>query len=319
MKRIKIAVIVGGDSSEREISLRSGSAIFDSLDRAKYDPVIVDISARGWFVGAESVTKNDFSYSGGKFDYALISIHGTPGENGILQGYFDLVHIPYSSCSVGVSALTFNKTICKAALAQTDGIYLSKEVVIYKGDVVESKSIVEKLGLPMFVKPNESGSSCGVTKVKSEGEILAAIELAFSESDVVLCEEFIGGIEISQGVMICSGVEYVLPITELVSHNEFFDYQAKYTAKMTDEITPARLPSDVAHSVSRTTLAVYKRLQCRGVVRVDYIVRDGKPYFIEVNAVPGMSKASIVPQQWAAMGMTMGEGFDKIIADTLQK
>lgn len=319
MGRIKIAVIVGGYSSEREVSLRSGGAVFDSLDRTKFDPVIVDISRKGWFVGSEEINKNDFSYSGGKFDYALIVIHGTPGENGVLQGYLDLVRIPYSTPDVGTSALTFNKTLCKAAVASTRGVNLAAEVVIYKGDAIDAAKIVSTLGLPLFIKPNQSGSSCGITKVKSVGEIEAAVNEAFKESDVVLCEEFISGVEVSQGVMICRGVEYIMPITELVSHKEFFDYEAKYTVGMTDEITPARISAADAQKVSDATLAIYKRLCCKGVVRVDYIIKNGTPYFIEVNTVPGMSAQSIVPQQWAHMGISMGEGFEKIIEDTYNK
>lgn len=314
MKCLKIAVVVGGDSSEREVSLRSGAATAAALDRDRFDPTIVDVSRGGWVTADGVIDKNDFSVGGVRFDYALVMIHGTPGENGILQGYFELLGIPYSTCDVGVSALTFNKTLCKAALHGTPGMCFSREVALRRGDVVDARAIVDRLGLPLFVKPNQSGSSCGVSKVKRVEDLLPAIDEAFKESDMVLCEEFIDGVEISQGVMICEGKEFVLPITELVSHNEFFDYKAKYTGQ-SDEITPARLSQNIARKVSEATLAAYKRLGCRGVVRVDYIVKGETPYFIEVNTVPGMSEASIIPQQWAAAGLTMGDGLSLIIGD----
>lgn len=321
MEQLNIAVIYGGDSSEAEVSERSAREVFASLDRTRYNPTLVHLSKKGWVADPDKtpVDKNDFSLRGVRFDYALIMIHGTPGENGILQGYFDLMDVPYSTPSVEVSALTFNKRLTKMALRGVEGIKLAREVAIRRGETFDTLAIVEKLGLPLFVKPNASGSSCGVTKVKAESQLSEAIREALKESDTALLEENIAGIEISQGVMICSGREYVLPITELVSHNEFFDYHAKYTPGMTDEITPARISAQMALKVSKITLEAYKRLGCRGVVRMDYILRDDEPYFIEVNTVPGMSAQSIVPQQWAAVGLTMGEGFDLVIQDTIRK
>lgn len=321
MERLKIAVICGGDSSEKEVSLRSGAQVFESLDRTKYDPTLVEISAKGWWASnsGQPIDKNDFSVEGQPFDYALIMIHGTPGENGVLQGYLDLLKVPYSSPSLDCSALTFNKTLCKLAVRAIEGINLSREIVIRRGEKIDTNHIIKELGLPLFVKPNASGSSCGVSKVKCEQDIEQAVREALKEGDVVLLEEYIQGMEVSQGVMICRDEEFVLPITELVSHNEFFDYQAKYTVGMSEEITPARLDDDVAQRVSCLTLAIYKTLACKGVVRVDYIIKEGRPYFIEVNTVPGMSAQSIIPQQWAAIGLTMGQGFDKIIESTYSK
>lgn len=318
MERLKVAVLFGGDSSEAEVSERSAAQVFGCLDRTLFDPVLVSLSSKGWIAMPDGlvVDKNDFSIGGKKFDYALIVIHGTPGENGILQGYLDLMGVPYSSSSLEVSALTFNKSLCKLSLHGTPEMHFSKEIILRHGDKIDAGEIVKTLGLPLFVKPNASGSSCGVSKVKREEDIRSAVMEAFKEGDTVLLEEYIEGVEISQGVMICSDEVFVLPITELVSKNEFFDYQAKYTAGMTDEITPARISSTVAQRVSRATLAAYKSLGCRGIVRIDYIIKDEKPYFIEVNTVPGMSAASIVPQQWAHIGMSMGEAYTKIINST---
>lgn len=321
IQRLKVAVVAGGDSSELPVSLRSAAAVCRSLDRAQFDPIIVFISRDGWKTeSGEVIDKNDFSApSIGRFDYALIMIHGTPGENGILQGYFDLLSIPYSTSSVLVSALTFDKVLTKLSLQGTPQMHFARQITIASGEKYDPQSIAQTLGLPLFIKPNASGSSFGVTKIKSVDQIAAAVAEAFKESDLVLCEEFIEGVEISQGVMIVDDEQYVLPITELVSHNEFFDYEAKYTDGKTDEITPARIPADVAEKVSEATLAAYKKLGCRGIVRIDYIIRDDKPYFIEVNSVPGMSEASIVPRQLACIGMTMGDAFSKIIHSTLNR
>ncbi|MEG2864874.1 MAG: D-alanine--D-alanine ligase family protein [Mucinivorans sp.] len=318
MKKLRIAVICGGDSSEMEVSLRSGAAVFESLDRTKYDPMIVELSKNGWYALPErvGVDKNDFSVDGVRFDYALLMIHGTPGENGVLQGYFDLLGIPYSSPGVETSAVTFNKVLTKLVISSIGEVGLAREISLDRDEKYDTAEIVRSLGLPLFVKPNASGSSCGVSKVKCEQDLHAAIDGAFMESDQVLMEEYIEGVEISQGVMICGDTEYVLPATELVSENEFFDYQAKYTPGMTHEITPARIEKSVADLVSRITLQAYKRLHCRGVVRMDYIIKGGVPYFIEVNTIPGMSKQSIIPQQWAAVGLTMGAGLDLIISST---
>lgn len=320
----KIAVIAGGDSSEIVISHRSAAQVYTCLDRTVYEPYMVTIVGKRWTVelqGVEyAVDKNDFSFTDNNghkrvFDFALIMIHGTPGENGILQGYFELMGIPYSSCGVAASAVTFDKTLCKKAVEDVDGIFLARQVTIHNDQHVDSQWIADTLGLPMFIKPNASGSSFGVTKVKSVDQIAEAIELARTESIAVMAEEFIEGVEVSQGVMIVSGKEYVLPITELVSKNEFFDFQAKYTAGMTQEITPARIPMPVAQQIGDTSLAVYKALGLSGIVRIDYIIKGTTPYFIEVNTTPGMSAASIVPQQWQAVGLSMGDAFNLIIKD----
>ncbi len=325
MKRLNIALLAGGDSSEREIALQSASQIRQALDTEKYNVMTIDVQGRDWHYTTPEgrsypFDKNDFSITveGTKtlFDYALILIHGTPGEDGKLQGYLDIMGIPYSSCGMVSSAITFDKIACKRMLAGT-GIPMAREMLIRRGDTPDPAAMVARLGLPMFIKPNASGSSFGVTKVKTEAEILPAIEAAFKESDAVLAEEFIDGREMGCGVMIAGGKEYVFPVTEIVSKKEFFDYQAKYTAGFSDEITPASISEEIRRQLNEMTLKAYKTCNCRGVVRVDFIVRtDGTPYLIEINSIPGMSAGSIVPKQAAYMGMSLGELYDIIIQDT---
>ena len=262
--------------------------------------------------------RNDFSLTIGgekiRLEYALIVIHGTPGEDGRLQGYLDMMGIPYSSCGFVSSVITFDKSACKRAVAGT-GIPLAREILVDRHRALDPRKVVAELGLPLFVKPNASGSSFGVTKVKTEEELLPAVEAAFAESDHVLLEEFIEGREISCGVMIAGGREYVFPITELVCETEFFDYKAKYEG-LSREITPAPLDEAIVRKVNAMTLSAYKALNCRGVVRIDFIVKGDEPYMIEVNTIPGMSAHSIVPQQARCMGMSLGELYDLIIEDT---
>lgn len=328
MTRLKIALMAGGDSSEREIALQSAAQIEAALDPAKYDTTLIDLRGRDWHHTAPDgrqwqVDKNDFSIvvDGVKtvFDYALILIHGTPGENGRLQGYLDMMGVPYSSCSTTSSVLTFDKITTKRTLAGR-GIPLAREIFIRRGDAVDPAAVVRELGLPLFVKPNASGSSFGVTKAKSEAEILPALDKAFAESDEVLVEECIAGREMGCGAMIAGGKPYLFPITEIVPKKEFFDYEAKYTAGRSDEITPADIAPEVRAALNRMTLEAYRSCRCSGVVRVDFIVTpDGTPYLIEINSIPGMSAGSIVPKQARAMGMSLGEMFDLIIADTCRK
>lgn len=325
MKILKIALLAGGNSSEREIALQSARQIYQALDKTKYDIKVIDIYGRKWEYEAPdgkryALDKNDFSLTVGdertEFDYALIIIHGTPGEDGKLQGYLDIMGIPYSSCSMTSSVITFDKVSTKRAVSSR-GITVAKDVLLYKGDSVDEDEIVSKLGLPVFVKPNASGSSFGVTKVTKKNDIAEAVAKAFSESDEVLIEEFVGGREMGCGVMIAGGREYLFPITEIVPKNDFFDYEAKYTAGMSEEITPANITPELKAELNRITLEAYKVCRCRGVVRIDFIVKpDGQPYLIEVNSIPGMSLGSIVPKQAREMGISLGELFDIVIADT---
>ena len=324
-RKLNIALLAGGDSSEREIALQSAAQIAQALDPAKYDITLIDLRGRDWHYTAPDgrewqVDKNDFSLtvdgSRREFDYALIIIHGTPGEDGHLQGYLEMMGIPFSSCSMTSSVITFDKVTTKRTLAGR-GINLAREHFLRRGKKWDAESIVSDLGLPLFVKPNASGSSFGVTKVNTSDELPAAIEKAFTESAEVLIEECIAGREMGCGVMIAGGKEYLFPITEIVSKKEFFDYEAKYTAGFSDEITPADIAPEVRAELNRMTLEAYRTCRCSGVVRVDFIVTpEGKPYFIELNSIPGMSAGSIVPKQVRAMGMTLGELYDLVIADT---
>lgn len=321
-----IALLAGGDSSERVISIQSGAQIAQAIDGNKYNLYQIDLQGRDWSYTADDgekyqVDKNDFSVTvGGQkrvFDYALILIHGRPGEDGRLQGYLDIMQIPYSSCGVVSSAVTFDKRIAKLVVAAR-GIKVAREVYLRRGDVVDSKSIVESLGLPMFVKPNASGSSFGVTKVKNESEIIPAIEAAFLESDAVLIEEFLEGREFGCGVMVAGDRELLLPVTEIVSSREFFDYQAKYTAGLSEEITPADISVELTQQIQSIALQAYKACGCRGIVRIDFIVRNNEPHLVELNTVPGMSGGSIVPKQAAAAGISLTELFDLVIESTLK-
>ena len=326
--RLKIALLAGGDSSEREIALQSAQQIAKALDAAKYDVKVIDLHHRDWVYTAPDgkrydLDKNDFSLTvegeRTEFEYALIIIHGTPGEDGKLQGYLDMMGIPYSSCSQVSSTITFDKISTKRAVADR-GINLAREVLLQRGDVVDSEALVAELGLPMFVKPNASGSSFGVSRVTSAEQIAEAVEAAFAESDEVLVEECITGREMGCGILITADKEYILPITEIVSKKAFFDYEAKYTAGMSDEITPAPISDEIRQRLNEATRTVYKACRCRGIVRIDFIVTEqGEPYMIEVNSIPGMSGGSIVPKQARAMGITLGELFDIVIEDTLRK
>ena len=321
-----IALLTGGDSSEWQIALQGAENIGSALDRSRYTPYTIVLRNGHWTYTAPDGTKseldrNDFTLPVAgrkiKLDYALIVIHGPPGEDGRLQGYLDMMGIPYSSCGFVSSVLTFDKAACKRAVAGS-GIHLAKEILLNKTSEIDPAAIIAELGLPLFVKPNASGSSFGVTKVKKQNELLPAITEAFKESDQVLMEEFIEGREISCGVMIAGGKEYIFPITELVCQSEFFDYKAKYQG-FSNEITPADLPEAIRKEVNRLTLIAYKRLNCRGVVRIDFIVKGETPYMIEINTIPGMSSHSIIPQQAAAMGMSLTELFNLIIDETSNK
>lgn len=309
-----IAIVAGGDSSEFEISVMSAKEVGEILS-SRYTVYIIIIRGTNWYWEDprgryHNIDKNDFSLVNDelriKFDGVFIAIHGTPGENGLLQGYFDMMSMPYTSCNAFCSALTFNKQACKLFLKEY-GIKMAQAVMIRKGDSMDLINIVRQLGLPCFVKPNDSGSSFGVTKVKRKEDLLAAIEIAFKESDEVLIEAFMNGREVACGVVKTKRKTIVLPVTEIISKNEFFDYEAKYTPGKSDEVTPADMPLTVTNEIQRISLAVYDLLGCKGIVRVDFIVIGDKPFFIEINTVPGMTKESIVPKQAAAAGIALEE------------
>jgi len=307
-----IAIAAGGDSSEFEISIKSAEEVSKILSSG-YIVYLIVIRGSNWYWEDKkgryhNIDKNDFSLQNDdhriKFDGVFIAIHGTPGENGLLQGYFDMMGIPYTSCDAFCSALTFNKQACKLFLKEY-GIIMAKAVLIRKGDIIDLTDLSKQIGLPCFVKPNDSGSSFGVTKVKKEEELQPAISTAFKESDAVLIEAFIDGREVACGVFKTKGKTIVLPLIEIISKNEFFDFEAKYTQGRSDEIAPADLTLTVTNEIQRISKNIYDILGCKGIVRVDFIVIGEKPFFIEINTVPGLTKESLVPKEAAAAGISL--------------
>ena len=337
MKR-QIAIIAGGDSSEYEVSLRSAAGIESFLsDQEQYATTIVLLRGQDWKakVGENewvAIDKNYFSYTlnGEKrtFDFAYITIHGTPGENGVLQGYLDMIGLPYSCCGVLAAAITFNKYTCNHYL-KGFGVRVAESILLRKSDTQYPISNIPNLvGLPCFIKTNVGGSSFGVTKVKTVEEVKPAIDKAFAEGNEVICEAFMQGIEITCGAYKTRDKAVAFPITEVVTSNEFFDYDAKYNGQV-DEITPARIPDEVRDEVQALTLKIYDILGCKGIIRVDYILTKakgdeakGKRFeinLLEVNTTPGMTATSFIPQQVRAAGLNIGEVLSEIIEDTLSK
>jgi D-alanine-D-alanine ligase len=323
-----IAFVTGGYSTEAVISYKSAVTIEKNLDTDKYQVYKIDITPEGWFYENGSgkkavVDQNDFSISinGSKvsFDAVLIGIHGTPGEDGKLQGYFDMVGLPYTSCDAATSALTFNKRYT-VAVASFAGIHVARSVHVFKDRPVIAADILRQLTLPVFVKPNNGGSSIGMSKVNEGNALPVALEKAFKEDTQVLVEEFISGREFTVGVFKSLDQIIVLPITEVKSKKEFFDYEAKYQG-MSEEITPAQIDEATADTIRNAARKVYELFNCRGVVRIDFIYNEEKkaPYMLEINTVPGQSEASIVPQQVKAMGWTLKEFYSALIEDALQR
>ena len=320
-----VAIVAGGDSSELPVSLRSAQGLYSFIDKEKYDLYIVEMQGLRWEVqlpGGEkaAVDRNDFSFHNGtdkvKFDFAYITIHGTPGENGLLQGYFDMLRVPYSCCGVLPAAITFNKFTCNQYL-KGFGIRVAESLMIRKGHEVLNQEIIGKVGLPCFIKPNLGGSSFGVTKVKEESQIQPALEKAFSEADEVIVEAFMDGIEITCGCYKTKSKEVVFPITEVVTKNEFFDYDAKYNGQV-EEFTPARLPEELTERVQLLTSAIYDILGCSGIIRIDYIITESqKINLLEINTTPGMTPTSFIPQQIRAAGLDIKDVMTDIIEDKL--
>ena len=325
MRKKIIALVYGGDSSEVEISVKSGKHMAKHIDRERYELYEVMISGKEWKVSIDDgitadIDKSDFSFvipalaSEGRrvvFDKALIMIHGTPGENGLLQAYFEMVGIKFSSCSAVVSAITFDKYACKCYIRDT-GVKLPRETFLRKGSDYSVREIVERLGLPLFVKPNNGGSSFGVTKVKKAEELGRAIEAAFEEDESILIEEFIEGREVTNGIYKYNGELVQLPVTEIIPDNEFFDYDAKYLGA-SKEVCPADIDSKMSDRITGISQRLYEYLDCNGVVRFDYIIRGEDIYFLEVNTIPGMTEMSLVPQQIRAAGMTIKEFLNQLI------
>lgn len=330
-----IAIVAGGDSSEHDVSLRSAEGIYSFLDKEKFNVYIIEMEGLQWNArlhdgSTAPVDRNDFSFveNGSKIipDLAYITIHGTPGENGILQGYFDLIQMPYSTSGLLVEAMTFNKFTLNHYL-KGFGVNVSESMVVRKGfeNLVTDEEIINRIGLPCFVKPNAGGSSFGVTKVKEIGQLQQAICTALAESDEVMIESFMKGTEITCGCYKTSQKEVVFPITEVVTTNEFFDYDAKYNGQV-QEITPARIPEDLAEQVKLLTSTIYDILGCKGIIRIDYIItlekdENGNEYnqinMLEVNTAPGMTATSFIPQQVRAAGLDIKEVLTDIIEDQL--
>ena len=320
MKRV--AVIEGGYSSEKEVSVKSAQTVFDNLDRTKFEPIKVLIDENEWTayddLGRYPIYKNDFSFTknGSKcnFDYAFIVIHGTPGEDGKLQGYLDMIGIPYNTSSAAITSLTFQKFHCNQFL-KNFGINVAEAVLIKAGDQPNINEIVDKVALPCFVKPTDGGSSFGVTKVKSKEELFPAINAAFEHGTEVVVEAFIEGKELTNGVYRDNEGIKALPITEIISENEFFDYEAKYNGK-SNEVTPAKISDALTAKIKALTIHIYSTLGMKGIARVDYIIdNNNNPFVIEINSVPGMSKESIVPQMVEFEGIDLKTMFNSILFD----
>jgi D-alanine-D-alanine ligase len=316
-----IAIVAGGNSSEWVISVQSGAMVAREIEKLGYNSYLVEIKNLDWFVKISdnqniNINKEDFSFQYNnqkiKFDCALIAIHGTPGEDGKLQAYFELIGLPYTTCGVFASSLTFNKNACKVYLKDF-GIKSADAVLVKKGYKWSSDEIEKKLGMPCFVKPNESGSSFGVTKVLDKSQLESAITHALSEGDDVIIEQFISGTEVTCGLVFTKSEKIVFPITEVVSKKDFFDYEAKYTPGFSEEITPARISDEMTKKVNNSSSIIYEAIGCKGIVRIDYIISGNDLYFLEVNTVPGMSPNSIVPKQIKEMCSTLAQVYKKII------
>ncbi len=320
-----IVIVAGGDSSEVEVSLKSAAGLYSFMDKERYNLYVVTIVGSVWQVEWTDthkipIDKKDFSFThdGIKttFDFAYITIHGTPGENGILQGYFDLIGMPYSCCGVLAAAITFNKFTCNQYL-KGFGVKVSESVLLRSGQTITSEEVASKIGFPCFVKPNVGGSSFGVTKVKSIEQVQPAIIKAFAEGNEVLIEAFMEGTEITCGMYRTKEKTVVFPITEVVPKNEFFDFDAKYKGE-SEEITPARISENLTKKVQTLTASIYEILGCKGIVRIDYIITNGDVInLLEVNTTPGMTSTSFIPQQVAAAGLDIKDVMTDIIENEL--
>jgi D-alanine-D-alanine ligase len=320
-----IALVTGGDSGESVISLQSAKIIKENIDREMFNVFTILLKGSTWkFISDDQtesdVDKNDFSIVSDnkkiKFDAAFIAIHGTPGEDGKLQGYLDMLGLPYTFSGVISSSLTFNKNFCQS-LAKEYGAITAKSILVKKNIKYDIDEIISRTGLPCFVKPNNGGSSIGMSKVKEKKDIEEAIQVALHEDNEVQIEEFIEGTEVTCGILQKKNELIALPLTEIVSKHEFFDYTSKYDASLAEEIIPARVPEEVHKKCKELSLYLFRKFNCRGVARFDYIVKNGAPYFLEVNTIPGLSAASIVPKQAQAMGIPLKEFFTILIENVI--
>lgn len=315
-----IAIAMGGFSNEYRISINSGNMVYKHLDRSKYNPYRVHILQKEWFVVAEDdtpypINRSNFTVTINEqvisFDCVFNTVHGTPGENGLLQAYFELLNIPQTTCGFYQAALTFNKRDLISVL-RPYGVLTAKNFLLNKGDSVKPEQVIEKLGLPCFVKANKAGSSFGVTKVKKQEELIPAIKVALKEDDEVIIESFLDGTEVSVGVIMYKGEVLALPVTEIVSENEFFDYEAKYLGQ-SQEITPARISEEQTLQVQEIAKYIYTRLKMKGFTRSEFIFHNNEPHFIEINTTPGLSAASILPQQAQAAGISLQDLYGSAI------
>lgn len=322
-----IAIVCGGDSSEHDVSMRSAQGLYSFFDKERYNIYVVDVKGQDWHVDLQNgdtakIDKNDFSFKmDGKtvtFDYAYITIHGTPGENGLMQGYFELLHIPYSTSGVLVEAMTFDKYVLNNYL-RGFGVNVAESVLLRRGEEEKysDEEIEKRIGMPCFVKPAADGSSFGVSKVKNADQLAPALRVAFMESDEVMVESFMKGTEISIGCYKTRDKAVVFPATEVVTSNEFFDYDAKYNGQV-QEITPARLSSETTKRVEEETSRIYDILHCNGIIRIDYIISkdaDGndKINMLEINTTPGMTATSFIPQQVRAAGLDIKDVLTDIV------
>lgn len=321
-----VAIIMGGYSSEYQISLTSGGVVYQYLDKTKYNLFKIHIFHDKWVYVNESneefpIDKNDFSVVTNDnkitFDVVFNAIHGTPGEDGLIQAYFELLGIPQTSCDYYQSALTFNKRDLLSVL-KPYGVKAATSFYLNLGNEIKPDAIIETVGLPCFVKPNKSGSSFGISKVNTKEELVPAIYNAYKEDNEIIIESFLDGIEVSVGVINYKGTVTVLPITEIVSENDFFDYEAKYLGK-SQEITPARINEELKQKVETVAKRAYEILKIKGLSRSEFIIVNNEPYMLEMNTVPGMTSESILPQQAAAAGITLAELFDNAIEMALPK
>ena len=320
-----IAIIMGGYSSEYQISLKSGNVVYETLDTSKYNAYRIHIFKNKWVYVNENnvefpINKNDFSIKVDTknitFDCVFNAIHGSPGEDGFMQGYFNLLNIPQTSCNMYQASLTFNKRDCLSVL-KPYGIKTAESYYLNLGDAIDEDAIIAKVGLPCFVKANKAGSSFGVTKAHKKEHLQNAINIAFKEDNEIIIESFLDGTEVSVGVITYKGEIKVLPITEIVSENDFFDYEAKYLGK-SQEITPARLTKDQENKVNAMAKKVYEVLKMKGFSRSEFIFKNDEPHLLEINTVPGLTRESILPQQAAAAGISMSDLFDNAIEEALK-
>ena len=321
-----VVVIAGGNSSEYEVSIKSGNHVFSVVDGERYNKYLMIIRGRDWHIELDGqqyqVDKNDFSFTpdGNKvmIDFAYITIHGNPGENGMLQGYLDMMNIPYSTCSTLCEALTFDKYTCTNYL-QGFGIVTTNPVMLTKGKTYDREAILEAVGLPCFVKPNAEGSSFGVSKVKCAADFDKALDEAFSKCGEILVESFIDGIEFTCGLYKAGGKKVVFPVAEVVPKKDFFDYEAKYDPKMSDEIIPGRFSEEITERIQAMASEVYDILRCEGIVRIDGFVRGNEVIMLEVNTTPGMTANSFVPKMVRVMGTDLKDIITEIIEDKFSK